>query len=55
MTIMLNHTIVPARDKRAAAQFFARLKDLRLVEAKPVRIGGWAFRGLLNLPVVWTS
>ena len=25
MTITLNHTIVPARDKRAAAQFFARI------------------------------
>jgi hypothetical protein len=25
MTITLNHTIVPARDKRASAQFFARI------------------------------
>jgi cytochrome P450 len=32
---------------------FARLKGLRLDDAEPVRIGGWAFRGLLNLPVVW--
>ncbi|MBN8942123.1 MAG: cytochrome P450 [Rhizobiales bacterium] len=32
---------------------FARLKGLRLVDDEPVRIGGWAFRGLLNLPVTW--
>jgi cytochrome P450 len=29
------------------------LKNLRIVEDEPVRIGGWAFRGLLNLPVAW--
>jgi catechol 2,3-dioxygenase-like lactoylglutathione lyase family enzyme len=28
MTIILNHTIVPAHDKKAAAQFFARLFGL---------------------------
>lgn len=28
MTITLNHTIVPAREKRAAAQFFARIFGL---------------------------
>jgi len=28
MTITLNHTIVPARDKRAAAQFFASIFGL---------------------------
>jgi cytochrome P450 len=32
---------------------FARLKSLRIVDSEPVRIGGWAFRGLLNLPVAW--
>jgi cytochrome P450 len=32
---------------------FARLKGLRLDMSEPVRIGGWAFRGLLNLPVMW--
>jgi cytochrome P450 len=32
---------------------FAKLKNLRIVENEPVRIGGWAFRGLLNLPVAW--
>ena len=29
MTITLNHTIVPARDKTAAAQFFARIFGLQ--------------------------
>jgi cytochrome P450 len=32
---------------------FGRLKGLRLDASEPVRIGGWAFRGLLNLPVIW--
>ena len=34
---------------------FARLKNLRLVEEPPVRIVGWAFRGLLNLPLTWDA
>ena len=34
---------------------FARLKGLRLDAREPVRIGGWAFRGLLNLPVEWDA
>jgi len=34
---------------------FARLKGLRLDPGEPVRIGGWAFRGLLNLPVTWDA
>jgi hypothetical protein len=34
---------------------FARLKGLRLDEREPVRIGGWAFRGLFNLPVIWEA
>ena len=34
---------------------FARLKGLRLDAREPVRIGGWAFRGLQNLPVVWEA
>ena len=29
MTITLNHTIVPARDKEAAARFFAEIFGLR--------------------------
>jgi cytochrome P450 len=37
----------------ALPSIFARLKGLRLDETEPVRIGGWAFRGLLNLPVEW--
>ena len=32
---------------------FARLKNLRPVEEPPVKIVGWAFRGLLNLPLTW--
>jgi catechol 2,3-dioxygenase-like lactoylglutathione lyase family enzyme len=41
MTIALNHTIVPARDKRAAARFFAELFGLQSEPAghfAPVRI-----------------
>jgi cytochrome P450 len=34
---------------------FARLRGLRLDATEPVRIGGWAFRGLLNLPVIWDA
>jgi len=39
----------------ALPSIFARLKNLRLDVAEPVRIGGWAFRGLLNLPVEWDA
>ena len=39
----------------ALPSLFARLKGLRLDPAEPVRIGGWAFRGLLNLKVSWDS
>ena len=43
MAITLNHTIVPARDKEAAARFFARIFGLRADEAPgghfaPVRV-----------------
>jgi catechol 2,3-dioxygenase-like lactoylglutathione lyase family enzyme len=41
MTITLNHTIVPARDKVAAAKFFARIFGLRCGRASyfaPVRV-----------------
>jgi cytochrome P450 len=37
----------------ALPSLFARLKGLRLDLSEPVKIGGWAFRGLLNLPVQW--
>ena len=37
----------------ALPSVFARLKGLRLDASEPVRIGGWAFRGLFNLPVEW--
>jgi cytochrome P450 len=39
----------------ALPSVFARLKGLRLDDAEPVRIGGWAFRGLFNLPVRWDA
>ena len=39
----------------ALPSIFARLKNLRLDDSTPVRIGGWAFRGLLNLPVKWDA
>ena len=39
----------------ALPSIFARLRGLRLDETEPVRIGGWAFRGLLNLPVKWEA
>jgi catechol 2,3-dioxygenase-like lactoylglutathione lyase family enzyme len=34
MTITLNHTIVPARDKEAAARFFARIFGLRFDDSE---------------------
>jgi cytochrome P450 len=37
----------------ALPTIFRRLRKLRLVEGDPARIGGWAFRGLFNLPVAW--
>jgi cytochrome P450 len=39
----------------ALPSIFARLKGLRLDDSEPVQIGGWAFRGLLNLPVTWQA
>ncbi|MGJ4887610.1 cytochrome P450 [Bradyrhizobium sp. HKCCYLRH3099] len=39
----------------ALPTLFARLQNLRLRDAEPIRIGGWAFRGLLNLPVTWDA
>jgi catechol 2,3-dioxygenase-like lactoylglutathione lyase family enzyme len=42
MTITLNHTIVPARDKQASAEFFARIFGLQVEEKHghfaPVRV-----------------
>ncbi len=32
---------------------FSRLKNLRMADGAQVKVGGWAFRGLLNLPVTW--
>ena len=39
----------------ALPAIFSRLKNLRLVDSEAVRIGGWAFRGLFNLPVTWAQ
>jgi catechol 2,3-dioxygenase-like lactoylglutathione lyase family enzyme len=41
MAIVLNHTIVPARDKKAAARFFAQIFGLKCERAgyfAPVRV-----------------
>lgn len=32
-----------------------RLPNLRLDPRKPVQLGGWVFRGALNMPVVWDA
>ena len=44
MTIELNHTIVPSKDKEAAAQFFARIFGLRyegpMSHFAPVQVNG---------------
>ena len=37
----------------AMPMLFGKMPGLRLRDDEPVRIGGWAFRGILNLPVVW--
>ena len=39
----------------ALPSVFARLKGLRLEDSEPVRITGWAFRGLQNLPARWDA
>jgi hypothetical protein len=39
----------------ALPSLFARLKGLRLDASELVKIGGWAFRGLLNLKVTWDA
>lgn len=38
----------------AVPRLFERLADLRLDESAQVKIGGWAFRGLLGLPANWS-
>jgi cytochrome P450 len=37
----------------ALPTLFSRVSNLEIADDEPVRIGGWAFRGLLNLPVRW--
>ncbi|MBZ0162572.1 MAG: cytochrome P450 [Notoacmeibacter sp.] len=39
----------------ALPMVFDRLKCLALADPDAVRIGGWAFRGVLNLPVEWNA
>jgi cytochrome P450 len=39
----------------ALPSLFSRLKNLRLDDRAPVRVVGWAFRGLLNLSVAWDA
>ena len=39
----------------ALPSLFNRLEGLRLSEDEPVQVGGWAFRGLINLPVTWDA
>ena len=39
----------------ALPSLFARCKGLRLDPSEPAKIGGWAFRGLLNLGVKWDA
>ena len=37
----------------ALPKLFGWLRGLQIEEGAQVRIGGWAFRGILNLPVRW--
>lgn len=37
----------------ALPRLFERLPGLRTSDVRPVRAGGWVFRGLLDLPVTW--
>lgn len=39
----------------ALPAIFSTLKDLKLAPQPPVKLGGWAFRGVLNLPVKWNA
>jgi cytochrome P450 len=39
----------------ALPSLFSRLENLRLDDRAPVRVVGWAFRGLLNLSVAWDA
>ncbi|MEM7425733.1 MAG: cytochrome P450 [Pseudomonadota bacterium] len=39
----------------ALPAIFGALKHLRLDRREEVRLGGWAFRGVLNLPVLWDT
>jgi hypothetical protein len=53
MNTLMGHNTMHKDGDVALPGIFARLGGLRLDTAEPVRIGGWAFRGLLNLSVKW--
>ncbi|RWZ52678.1 cytochrome P450 [Labedella phragmitis] len=36
-------------------RLFGRLRGLDLVADRPAQVGGWVFRGMLKLPVQWSS
>jgi cytochrome P450 len=46
-----SHTLVA---EVALPMIFDRLSGLELVDAASVRFGGWAFRGSLALPAIWS-
>ena len=57
MTISLNHTIVPARDKLAAARFFATIFGLNFSELQsghfaPVRVNETLTLSLTRAPLL---
>jgi len=39
----------------ALPAIFSRFANLRIEDSQQVRISGWAFRGLLNLPLSWDA
>ncbi|MDA4848799.1 cytochrome P450 [Hoeflea poritis] len=39
----------------ALPMIFEHIAGLQLDDSEPVRVGGWAFRGPLNLPAVWKA
>jgi len=34
---------------------FSRLRGLELIPQRPAEIGGWVFRGMLNMPITWSE
>ena len=54
---LLRRRLCLARDGRGrrAAEHLRAVEELAARPVRTVRIGGWAFRGLLNLPVIWDA